>query len=74
MGRRFRHRKRKPSVPKTGSVFHMSSVDNTLAHMPRYDAWAVGGGVHGHTSYHRASETRSFRSDLESGYYGSFDT
>ncbi len=56
-------RKRR-KVPKTGSVWHMSTEEATLAKMPRYDAWAGGYGPHGEAGYRRAREKRAWQAQI----------
>lgn len=42
-------------------VYHLSSEENTLSKMPKYNGFSVGYGVHGDVKYSRAKEKRKFR-------------
>ena len=47
------------------TVFHMSGVENTLRHMPRYNAYQCRGGVIGDTSYNRDKAKRDLKRLLD---------
>lgn len=47
-------------------VFHMDSVEATLAKMPRIDGYVCRGGIHGDTKYNRRKEKAKFRKMLAS--------
>ena len=49
---------KKRRVPKTGSVWHLSSEEATLSQKPLYNGFACGTGLHGDTKYNRAREKR----------------
>ena len=55
--------KMRTRVPKSGPVWQQSSVEATLAKMPRYNAHACGTGPHGDTGYNRARSKRSWKND-----------
>ena len=43
----------------------MDSLEATRARMPRYDGFAIRGGVHGDTEYNRRKEKRDFRRQID---------
>lgn len=67
-------RKRKKRVAKTGSVWHMSAEEATLATKPHYNGYACGYGVHGDAKYNRAKQKRAWKAQLrqEGAPRGSF--
>lgn len=60
--RRKRHER--PRMTEDGRILVMTSIEATLAQMPKYDAYSVGHGVHGDTRYNRRKEKRDFRRQL----------
>jgi hypothetical protein len=55
----------KPRVTEDGRIIVMDSLEATRARMPRYDGFAIRGGVHGDTEYNRRKEKRDFRRQLD---------
>lgn len=43
------------------SVYHLSSTENTLRQMPKFNPYQTGHGVHGDTKYNRRKEKEKFR-------------
>ena len=58
-----RKRKKYTSTDKN-VVFHMDSVEVFEVKKPRYNAYAIGHGVHGDTKYNRRKENREFKRSL----------
>ena len=56
--------KKKHPVSKNGPVWHQSSIDATLAHMPHYNAHACGTGAHGDAKYNRARQKRAWQREI----------
>lgn len=44
-------------------VFRLSAEENTLSHMPKYNGYACGTGVHGDTKYNRSKAKRQWRKE-----------
>ena len=68
MGRRKRKGRRrlpKPRMTEDGKILVMDSLEATRAKMPKYDGFAIRGGVHGDTEYNRRKEKRDFRRQLD---------
>ena len=42
-------------------VYHLSSEENTLLQMPKFNPFDIGHGVHGDTKYSRSKSKREFR-------------
>lgn len=65
--KRTRGRKRhpKPRMTEDGRILVMDSIEATLAKMPKYDGFAIRGGIHGDTEYNRRKEKRDFRRQLD---------
>lgn len=57
--------KRKKTVSKSGSVWHQTVEEATLAKKPYYNGFACGHGVHGDTKYNRAKEKRAWKHRLK---------
>ena len=55
--------KKRTRVPKSGPVWRQSSVEATLAKMPRYNAHACGTGPQGDMAYNRARSKRGWKND-----------
>ena len=53
--------RKKPTPPKNGPVWQLSSVEATLLAKPRYNGFACGHGPHGDRKYNRAKEARRYR-------------
>jgi hypothetical protein len=58
--------KRKSSVPANGPVWRQSAEEATLAHMPKYNAYACGTGAHGDAKYNRARQKQAWIKELGS--------
>lgn len=56
--------KKKRLVPKSGPIWHQSAEEATLAHMPKYNAYACGSGAHGDAKYNRARQKQAWRKEL----------
>lgn len=42
-------------------VYYLSSEENTLSKMPKYNGFGTGHGVHGETKYSRVKQKRDFK-------------
>lgn len=49
---------------KKKNIFKISSIENTLRHMPKYNAFQGGYGSHGDKSYNRRKNKEEFRKQL----------
>lgn len=49
---------------KNSKVFYLSSIDNTLRQMPKYNAYQGGYGPHGSKGYNRRKEKGRFQKEL----------
>ena len=47
------------------SVYHLSSEENTLLHMPKFNPFGIGHGIHGNTKYSRIKNKREFNRILK---------
>lgn len=68
MGKRRRKRKKrnqKPRMTEDGRIIVMTGLEVTRAKRPRYDGFAIRGGVHGDTEYNRRKEKKDFRRQLD---------
>lgn len=52
--------KRKKNI----SVLHISSVENTLRQMPKYNPYQVGHGSHGDRAYNRRKYKEQLRKEI----------
>lgn len=50
---------------KSLSVYHLSSIENTLKKMPKYNPYQTGHGVIGDTKYNRRKAKRDMKKLLE---------
>ena len=50
---------------KSLSVYHLSSIENTLKKMPKYNPYQIGHGVIGDTKYNRRKVKRDMKKLLE---------
>lgn len=50
---------------KNLSVYHLSSIENTLKKMPKYNPYQIGHGVIGDTKYNRRKAKRDMKKLLE---------
>lgn len=66
--------KRKKRVPKSGSVWHLSPEEATLAGKPHYNGYACGHGAHGDAKYNRTKAKRAWKAQVmqEGAPRGSF--
>ena len=67
MGRKAKG-KRAYGLPKDGDpmhVFHLDSLEATRLKKPRYNAYRIGYGVHGDTSYNRRKAKREFLAEID---------
>lgn len=63
--RRGRRKVPKPRITEDGRIIVMDSLEATRAKMPKYDGFAIRGGVHGDTSYNRRKEKHDLRRQLD---------
>lgn len=56
--------KKKNKTPKSGSVWHLSADEATLASKPLYNGYACGYGAHGHRGYDRRAENKKLHGEL----------
>ena len=49
---------------KNISVLRISSVENTLRQMPKYNPYQVGHGSHGDKAYNRRKNKEQFRKEM----------
>lgn len=50
---------------KNLSVYHLSSIENTLKKMPKYNPYQTGHGVIGDTKYNRRKAKKDMKKLLE---------
>lgn len=50
---------------KSLSVYHLSSIENTLKKMPKYNPYQIGHGVIGDTKYNRRKAKKDMKKLLE---------
>jgi len=64
--RKSRRRKKtlKPRMTEDGRILVMTSLEATIAQMPKYDGFAIRGGVHGDIKYNRRKEKADFQRQL----------
>lgn len=63
--RRHRRKDLKPRMTEDGRILVMTGLEATLAQMPKYDGFAIRGGVHGDTKYNRRKEKADFKRQLD---------
>ncbi len=52
------------SKRKKNNTLRISSIENTLRHMPKYNAFQGGYGSHGDKAYNRRKNKEEFRKQL----------
>ena len=57
-------KERTMSKRKKNVVLHISSVENTLRQMPKYNPYQVGHGSHGDKGYNRRKNKEQLRKEL----------
>lgn len=65
---------KKRAAAKSGTVWHQSAEEATLAAKPHFNGFACGHGAHGDVKYNRCKEARAWkqRMDQEGASRGSF--
>ncbi len=43
------------------SVYHLSSEENTLLQMPKFNSFSIGHGIHGDTKYSRNKKKKELQ-------------
>lgn len=60
-----KRRQVKPRMTEDGRILVMTGLEATRARMPKYNGFAIRGGVHGDTEYNRRKEKRDLRRQLD---------
>lgn len=63
---------KKRKAPKTGPVWHQTSIEATLSRMPHYNGHACAHGPQGDTKYNRQKAIRQFKKELDSSSFWCF--